>query len=128
MPAGVGKSNLRVGDWVRLLGREWEDYGGAVGQLVRVDRVDVDRGQAFSDVGRLGSLTTYDNDFFGGDLAIEVVSHVQDEHGNSLDRVEPSEAQLKVFKDAWEAADRLGLTGSRTRAGLIAVLNYKEPE
>lgn len=34
--------------------------------------------------------------------------------------------QLAAFKDAWEAADRLGLTGQRTRAGLIAVLNLKE--
>jgi len=41
--------------------------------------------------------------------------------------VQPTRAQIAAFKKAWEDADRLGLSGERTRAGLIAALNAPAP-
>lgn len=117
--------HLRVGDYVRLVGKRWEEYGGHPGQLVRVDSVD-SRGQASSDVGSIGSLTDIDGNGYGDDMLIEKVENPIDPQGKSVGRIEPTEAQLATFKAAWQAADRLGLTGSRTRAGLIAVLNQDE--
>lgn len=52
------KLELKVGDFVRLVGPSWADYDDdAVGKIVRVDRVTED-GDAYSDT--YGSLTTAD--------------------------------------------------------------------
>lgn len=116
---------LRVGDYVRLVGSGWIEYGGHTGQVVRVDSVDV-VGQASSDFGNIGSLTDIDGRNYSDDLLIEKVENPIDTRGQSVGRIEPTEAQVAAFKAAWQAAGRLGLTGSRTRAGLIAVLNQDE--
>lgn len=113
------KIDLKVGDKVRLLdGGEWKSYGLEPGTVVTVESV-ID-GAAWGNSGA-GALTS-----IGGaaipNYPIEKVIELPDES----DLIQPTEGQLNAFQQAWRAADKLGLTGQRTRAGLIAALNYKE--
>ena len=110
---------FRLGDQVHLTGPRWQDYlNVSLGDIVAVDYMN----GPIPTSRRAGALTDSDGNFYTG---------YEWELYTSLNKppapVQPTPAQLAAFKEAWEAADKLGLAGQRTRAGLIAVLNLKEP-
>lgn len=41
--------------------------------------------------------------------------------------IDPSDAQVEAFKEAWLKANEEGQEGNRVRAGLRAALNYQPP-
>lgn len=114
----MGYANLKEGDYVRLTGTDWYSNRG---RIVQVEEI---RGeQAYNHtVPGIGSLTSDLGHWYEGGYEAVRVS------GPDAPVEEVTDAQIEAFKTAWQEADNLGLTGQRTRAGLIAVFRLDAVE
>lgn len=125
-------TGIKVGDKVRLTGKDWEGYGISRGTIVSITEIDGDgyvwaTGGAGS-VGKEGELYSATNPFEGYDYSVELVSGNSEESSSfeqSVNRITGDIANLLILKNKAYGDSALNPVRVFSKASRIEQLNVR---